>query len=841
MALGFLSVSIQGGAGLLLLGFSLYVFVRQRRNIRVGSFVLMAATAASWVLVDTIRAVAAYTGGPVHLISPVAGMLVVMTGWSTLNFALRFDRESISPRTVSVLRILFVVGLACASFAWHDRWAFNRRLEHGVPASDIGWPFLVTSGSAFAMIAASLAVLVRRYRSESLPIRRVRILYCALGIGAFTLFAYFFSLLLPLLRLWHYFYLGPASAAVFVFILFWAIVTEQIFNLRGALHKIALFFYQSGLIAGLTTLFLWLYLTYAALPRAPEAALLSIAALALGRLIYSMSKPWVLRRIGSPRRMDDLITRITRLTMNLTLEDYSRLCSEIVGAFTEHLDLRGAAFFRFEDGNVDLHTVKNLPGVGDLIHRHRTIFTRVGPALFDHKHPIVFWVEDAGETEAYLRENGHARLLERVDRFRKELLEAQIDIFMPVMYDKELMVVFLLGRKRRGEPFYPEEVRKLGAISGVVAVAMKNNMVYADLYRIKEDLRRENAALRDSSTELTEKIINLAGGKELLYGSRAMNRMVEEIQRAAPTQETVLILGESGTGKELAASMLHEGSPRKGKPFISVNCGAINDGLLQSELFGHEQGSFTGAVRRHTGVFEQADGGTLFLDEIGDMPLPVQVQMLRVLQERTITRIGGTSVKINVRIVAATNRNLEDMVKLGTFRLDLFYRLNVIRIHMPSLRERLEDVPLLVRYYLEKFCEKLNRPVLDISQEALDFLAGYEWPGNVRQLENVLLRAVISARNPVLVAADFSEITDAREAAPSLIHTPIHRSSEVITRKRHTGRKASGTHGSLLRENERAVIVRAMDLASGNKAEAARILGMSRSTFYLKLEKYGIT
>jgi len=305
--------------------------------------------------------------------------------------------------------------------------------------------------------------------------------------------------------------------------------------------------------------------------------------------------------------------------------------------------------------------------------------------------------------------------------------------------------------------------------------------------------------------------------------SPVMHELLEMISFVAPTEATVLITGESGTGKELIASALHHNSARKNGAFVKVNCAALVENLLESELFGHEKGAFTGADRRRDGKFVQADHGTLFLDEIGETSPAMQVKLLRVLQEHELQRVGGQDVvEVDARLLAATNRVLEDEVKAGRFREDLYYRLNVVSLHVPSLRERREDIPLLAEHFLEVYGEKNNRSISGITPGCMDILLHYPWPGNVRELENAMERGVI------LLRGDYLD----EESLPIPIKKWAQQESGDIT---------AGMEGlpSSLEEAEKLVILKTLDEVDGNKSEAARRLGITRKTLLSKLNKYG--
>ena len=324
------------------------------------------------------------------------------------------------------------------------------------------------------------------------------------------------------------------------------------------------------------------------------------------------------------------------------------------------------------------------------------------------------------------------------------------------------------------------------------------------------DLRRENEILKDSLQIET----NMVGESD------ALKEIFRMISRVAASNSTVLITGESGTGKELAAKAIHQNSPRKSKPFIAINCAALNENLLESELFGHEKGAFTGADARKKGKLEVADNGTVFLDEIGEMSLALQVKLLRVLQEREFERVGGTEkIKVKVRVIAATNRNLEEEVRKGAFRADLFYRLNVVPIRMPSLRERKSDIPLLARHFIQKYSDECHRKIEGLSAEAQRALVAFDWQGNIRELENAVERAVVLGTNNKIKLEDLpKEISE--KIAPETA--------------------SSGDFNEQLRQAKRRIIVSAIGGADGNFTSAARHLGMHPNNLHRLVRELGI-
>ena len=351
-------------------------------------------------------------------------------------------------------------------------------------------------------------------------------------------------------------------------------------------------------------------------------------------------------------------------------------------------------------------------------------------------------------------------------------------------------------------------------VAHLVAIALHNSLMVEEVQRLNRLLGKENALLK-------EEIRQIKRESRYVAESRLMRDVVERIRLVAPSTTTVLVRGETGTGKEGLARMVHEFSPRFNAPFIPVNLGAIPEGLIESELFGHEKGAFTGATRRRPGRFEQADGGTIFLDEVGDAPPSVQVRLLRVLQERIVERVGGTEpVPVDVRVVAATNRNLEEMVARGTFRADLYYRLAVFPVELPPLRDRREDVRPLASYFLARHAAAMNRRPPQVSEEIWRALEAHDWPGNVRELENFLQRALILSPGPALSLPDLPGGA-ARAAAPeAAAATPGRFDDEV-----------------------RALIERALSAAGGRvygPNGAAAMLGLRPTTLQGKMKKYGV-
>ncbi len=347
-----------------------------------------------------------------------------------------------------------------------------------------------------------------------------------------------------------------------------------------------------------------------------------------------------------------------------------------------------------------------------------------------------------------------------------------------------------------------------------------------DKLRLTMERAMEHTRLKEENRLLKESLGAHFDRRNLIGQSEPVVRLLETVAQVAPSEATVLITGESGTGKELIAGAIHFNSHRKNGPFVKINCAAITETLLESELFGHEKGAFTGADRRKEGRFVQAHGGTLFLDEISEMSLPMQVKLLRVLQEREVTRVGGDQVlQVDVRMITATNRNLEEWVQEGKFREDLFYRLNVINLEVPPLRQRRPDIPLLAQHFLETLSAKNQKTIKGFTPGAMDRLIRYDWPGNVRELMNAVERAVVLSKSEMIAETDLSMLPE----------SPVQEEPE----KDNT--LDSQTMANLpLDEVEKLTILNTLQAAGGNKSEAARRLGITRKTLHKKLKVYGV-
>ena len=419
------------------------------------------------------------------------------------------------------------------------------------------------------------------------------------------------------------------------------------------------------------------------------------------------------------------------------------------------------------------------------------------------------------------------------DKIRFDMEEKLIDfgvtayVLCPLSVRDHLIGALSISR-RVADSFTEEEVNLFGDVSGIVATALSNSLAYSQIQRLTDRLQAENVLLR-------QRIADVGEADEMLGDSKAIRRVREAIDKVAPTDSTVLIFGETGTGKELVARAIHARSSRSKKNLVKVNCAALPEALIASELFGHERGAFTGAVQRRIGRFEMAAGSSLFMDEIGEVPADVQVALLRVLQEHEFERLGGTqTIRTDARLIAATNRNLQQSIADGSFRNDLYYRLNVFPIEVPPLRDRREDIPRLVESFVNRYSTRIGRRIREVERATMDLFLRYAWPGNIRELQNVVERAVILAEDAVLRVDPQALVSP----APTLV-----RAFDGAGDMRGSAAAGNGLSGNALRDQERDMIEAALSHSRGRVAGergAAARLGLPASTLESKIRSLGI-
>ena len=394
---------------------------------------------------------------------------------------------------------------------------------------------------------------------------------------------------------------------------------------------------------------------------------------------------------------------------------------------------------------------------------------------------------------------------------RKPLRRQDVSfICVPIKVDNDAVGALSADRLFASQVALQEDVRLLSTVASMIAQAVK----------LRQSVQEEYQRLRAENTRLQNQLEQRFRPANIVGNSAAMQGVYDLIGQVCTANTTVMIRGQSGTGKELVAQAIHYNSPRAKKPFVKVNCAALPETVIESELFGHEKGAFTGAIAQRKGRFELASGGSIFLDEIGDLPPATQIRLLRVLQEAEFERVGGThTVKVDVRVVAATNRPLEDLMTSGQFREDLYYRLNVFPIYLPPLRERRNDILLLSNHFLARYSQQNGKDVRRISTPAIDMMMAYHWPGNVRELENCIERAVVLSTDGVIHGHHLPPTLQTAEAS---------------------GTQIQGGLEDLLANYERELLLEALKMSRGNRAKAARSLGITERTMGLRVDKYGI-
>jgi transcriptional regulator with GAF, ATPase, and Fis domain len=470
----------------------------------------------------------------------------------------------------------------------------------------------------------------------------------------------------------------------------------------------------------------------------------------------------------------------------------AEVCRRVAEHAARVLDAEGASVLLYDEAHHELvfHTVVG-PEETDVIHALR-FSADLGIAGQVIKTGRAVRVDDVRQNR-----NFYADVDDLTSLTTRSLMA------VPLVHRQEKLGVVEVINRRDGGTFDQDDLAVLEVLANIVAVAAQNSRTF-------EQLERRSRALTEAVPQA-----NFIGN------APAFSEALELCRKVATASSTVLLTGETGTGKEMAAQAIHNMSPRSGEPFVAVNCAALPESLIESELFGHEKGAFTGATRQSVGRFELADGGSMLLDEIGELPLAMQSKLLRVLESQEFTRVGGKeTIRCDVRIIAATNRDLKEQCERGEFREDLYYRLSVFPIHLPPLRERLDDLPLLVEHLLSQVAPRLGRGMPSVSDEAMACLRRYAWPGNVRELRNVVERAALLAEGTI---------------QPGDLPTEIARAEEIAANA------ASEETTSVLAETERELILKALEETNWNQSAAARKLGISRDILRYRIKRYSLT
>lgn len=483
------------------------------------------------------------------------------------------------------------------------------------------------------------------------------------------------------------------------------------------------------------------------------------------------------------------------------------LLDSILNSIAKAFNIEGASIALHDDERNEFYFIRTLEEGRDGGHKSKETMR------FEDTVGIGGWVLENGRPAIVSDTSKDRRFFAGMDQ--QENFKTESMVCLPLK-TRQGVIGLLYALNKISGSFTDDDVQMLEIVGGPVAIAIENALLYKKLQRHAKALEKENLRLKSE-------VCSSFGFHEVVGSSPAMRRLYHTVQKILNTQTTVLIQGETGTGKELIGRVIHCNGFLKDKPFVAENCGALSENLLESELFGHVKGAFTGAIADKKGLFEQADGGTIFLDEIGEMTPAMQIKLLRVLQEGLVRPVGGShTIEVNVRLIACTNRNLEEEVKNGNFREDLFYRINVFPITMPPLRERKEDIPSLVTHFLNKFSRRFKSAEPSITPYALELLTRHDWPGNVRELQNEIERAMAMAGpNHPVTALELSE-----KIKPKT-------SSEVPN---HGGE----TLPEVVERIEKQMILEALSKYKGNRSQAARTLGVTRQGLLNKINRYVI-
>jgi len=521
-------------------------------------------------------------------------------------------------------------------------------------------------------------------------------------------------------------------------------------------------------------------------------------------------------------RLQLLLDLTNSISSNLDLREVLRATS--ANAREKMLsDLAGIALPDEESGKFRIYALDLPEGPGLVKEGMLISFVGAGRAAFETLKPTIAYTSNPDDFSP--EEQAHNALL----------TEKKIVCNIPLVSRGRALGILRVGRTAE-RPYDADEIDFLRLVGGQVAIAIENALAYEEITRLKDKLAEEKLYLE-------EEFRSEMGFERIIGSSPALRHVLQLVETVAPSDSTVLLLGETGTGKELIARAIHERSRRKERTFVKLNCAAIPTGLLESELFGHEKGAFTGAISQKVGRMELADQGTLFLDEVGDIPAEIQPKLLRVLQEREFERLGSTHTrKVNVRLVAATNRDLEQMVADREFRNDLYYRLNVFPIRIPPLRDRREDIPLLVGYFVQKCAKQMQKRIEAVPVSVMKGLTAWDWPGNIRELENFIERAVILTRGKSL-DAPLGELRKSKKDEP--VRASASRSEDDIARiVRETvasmkGKSAESEHSKKRHDEIVRVLTECKGRVGGAEGAAAR-MGISRTTLISRMKRLEI-
>lgn len=753
-------ILISHGSALLVLLGTLSLFLFRAHKTRVDRvFTGLLLSFMGWISFDGLSQFYTHFFEPYWLFGTLGGVSIQFIAFHTYAFCLLYPEGRTSRRGNWSILAAFLVAILMSALTFHPKWISNRHVVGGTAEATYGPFFYLVSIYAICLILSGMGILLFRYFRRSLTDRqRSHIRLFLWGALVSLLIAVTFSFILPVLGYAKFFFLGPDGCLVFLSLLIYSMLTHRLFDLKTAALRIGLitvFYLVTGILAawGFNHLLAWTGLA----SRDTGLVFLTVIFFLVASLIARRVLPVIDRKLipEAPEAEELFVSLIG----HRKFEDYNQPLSSYLRDTLLQVD----ALFPSEQSFMIARD-----RAGELIQAHiardsasyaladkqreflRRLFqVRKWPGAEYQFFNRVFLLEKAEEFFAPdLRKLGHRRpwLGRQFLNFLRGSEQDGFGLLVPLLHRQKFVGLLLLGQKADGLPYYTQDLRMVNVLRLALALMVRNQIFYEEARQVgsKAEAEVEKLATFISRRETIRQSVE---NRTFIYKSPLMANAVEELKQASRSMRPVLVFGETGTGKELMARLIHSSENTKGKPFIAVNCAAIPESLWEDEVFGHVKGAFTDARSDRAGLVEQAKDGTLFFDEIGEMPLTMQAKMLRLLQENKFTPLGGSKEKTaHCRFIFATNRDLGQLVEAKEFRQDLYYRINVFQIDLPPLRQRPEDIPALVEFYLNKFAPEFNLPEINMDQRVLDVLLRYDWPGNIRELENLVLRMVAGAQ-----------------------------------------------------------------------------------------------
>ena len=812
-----------------------------RKTSRDGVRVIFAGLLLScmtWLVTNGISETLTFYKQPADWIGEIGGVAVQLSALCVFLLCEYLPPQAQGRFPGIRIAIASIITLALCPLVLSDDWMSNRRVLNGVNTADYGLYYQILGLWAILLVALGLIILYRKYQKSLDQRERMHIGFFWIGIAGSSLLVFFFSYLLPLFGSHRLFFLGVDSFIVLVALAAYAIIFHRLLDLRTTALRFSLRIILSLIISFLIYfVFLVLILNRNISDFSWDLAislwLFFIAAVLFARILLPSLDRKLFYRL--PRAENLFIEFFKRLNENEpTGETLREIFSTLQNAFpfTRGMIIAGdgAGVFHVYQENCKI-TMNRETGA---LFRRLLKITRL-PANFFEAYNQTFIIENRSPFAPMKRSGppvkGYNRIIGAMNYSLDVLSREGFRVFLPLAFDKKVCGFIVLGEKTDESPYYDADINYLEAARLAIGALLQYKRDMERLRLINEETQGDLARLTDFIGKGGEVKSREVHNKNIVYKSQAMHTVMENLEKMAGAEQPVLITGETGTGKELIARLLHEHSDRKDKPFIAVNCAAINDTLWEDELFGHVKGAFTDAKGERAGRVKEAGQGSLFLDEIGEMPLEMQAKLLRLLQERSFSQVGSDkSLSAECRFIFATNRNLQETIAAGSFREDLYYRINVFELALPALKERRDDIAVLLRHFIEKSSGALDRPLKNVAPDALSILMRYDWPGNIRELENFIVRASALAATDTLHIDDLplSMRNRPRKSAPDLVLT-------------HSVSGDNRPLRELVDDYTRRIIIETLARTNGNRTRAAELLGVKRGSLLYRIKELGIS